>query len=99
MLKNNHILVCVPLFTVLLNHLANRGNVYHKAVMQKQNTCPNYHELGKFHSIVIVVFCEKFLQQKWHPISQIPLLKIHGNTILWPLLEQQHRRRLKNPSQ
>jgi hypothetical protein len=47
------------------------------------------------HEDLNVPYITEVIQER--SIKHHDKIKIHSNTILWPLLEQKHRRRLKKP--
>jgi hypothetical protein len=49
------------------------------------------------HEGINVPYITEVIQER--SIKHHDKIKIHRNATLWPLLEQQHRRRLRNPGQ
>jgi hypothetical protein len=64
-----------------------------KSVQKIITNAPWYVTNRTLHQDLNVPYITEVIQER--SIKHHNKIKIHSNTILWPLLEQQHRRRLK----
>jgi hypothetical protein len=62
-------------------------------ILRMITTAPWYVTIQALHENLNVPYITEVIQER--SFKHHDKIKIHSNTILWPLLEQQHRRRLK----